>query len=113
MRKHRSHHRVLVAYDSRLGSTAEVAACIGHVLAEQGASVDVVRIDRVGDVGQYDRVVVGSAIRYDRWLTMEMFVKAGVDVSPDLNIWRPIEADPTAAARAGLAFPRERARDWV
>ena len=52
-------------------------------------------------------------IRYDRWLTMEMFVKAGVDVSPDLNIWRPIEADPTAAARAGLAFLRERTRDWV
>ncbi len=68
MRKHRSHHRVLVAYDSRLGSTAEVAACVGRVLAEQGASVDVVRIDRVGDVGQYERVVIGSAIRYDRWL---------------------------------------------
>ena len=65
---HRQDRRVLVAYDSRLGSTAEVADCIGGVLAEQGAAVDVLAIDRVGDVGRYDSVVVGSAIRYDRWL---------------------------------------------
>lgn len=64
----RLHRRVLVAYDSRLGSTTEVAACIGSVLAEQGASVDVLPIDSVGDVATYDCVVVGSAIRYDRWL---------------------------------------------
>lgn len=67
MKTHRSHDRVLVAYDSPLGSTAELAAFIGRVLAEQGASVDIVRVDRVADVGQYDSVVVGSAIRYDRW----------------------------------------------
>ncbi len=60
--------RVLVAHESRLGSTAEVAAFIGDILTKQGASVDVLRIADVGDVEQYDRVVVGSAIRYDRWL---------------------------------------------
>lgn len=46
-------------------------------------------------------------INYDRWLTMEMFIKADVEVSPDLNIWRPIEADPTAAAREGLRFLKQ------
>ena len=50
-------------------------------------------------------------INYDRWLTIEMFVRAGVEVSPDLNIWRPIETDPTEAARAGLAFLREQIHD--
>ena len=68
MKTHHSHDRVLVAFDSRLGSTTEVAAYIGRVLTEQGTSVDVLQIDRVGNVAQYDRVVVGSAIRYDRWL---------------------------------------------
>ena len=63
-----THDRVLVAYDSRLGSTAEVAAFIGDVFAERGASVDVLQIDQVGDVARYDSVVIGSAIRYDRWL---------------------------------------------
>ena len=48
-----------------------------------------------------------SDIGYDRWLTMEMFIKADVEVSPDLNIWRPIEVDPTAAAADGLRFLKE------
>jgi menaquinone-dependent protoporphyrinogen oxidase len=74
------HDRVLVAYDSRLGSTAEVAAHIGRVLAELGASVDVVRIDRVTDLGQYDHVIIGSAIRYDRWLPeAKAFVESNRD----------------------------------
>lgn len=47
-------------------------------------------------------------VGYDRWLTLEMFIAAGVEVSPDLNIWRPIEADPTEAARDGLAFMKAR-----
>ena len=51
-------------------------------------------------------------IEYDRWLTMEMFVKANVDVSPDLNIWRNIELDPTEAARQGLAFLKENTTDF-
>lgn len=46
-------------------------------------------------------------IGYDRRLTCEMFVKAGVEVSQDLNIWRPIEADPTQAARRALRFLKE------
>jgi menaquinone-dependent protoporphyrinogen oxidase len=77
MKTHHSHDRVLVAYDSRLGSTAEVAAFVGSVLAEKGASVEVARIDSIGDIGQYHSVVVGSAIRYDRWLPeAKAFVEA-------------------------------------
>ncbi len=52
-------------------------------------------------------------IRYDRWLTLEMFVKPGVDVSPDLNIWRPIETDPTDAARRALQFLRDNTREFA
>jgi len=38
MKTYALNDRVLVAYDSRLGSTAEVAAYIGSVLSEKGAS---------------------------------------------------------------------------
>ena len=80
MTTHHSQDRVLVTYDSRLGSTAGVAAHIGQVIADEGASVDVLRIEDVGDLGQYDRVVVGSAIRYDRWLAeATAFVEANRD----------------------------------
>ena len=50
------------------------------------------------------------AIRYDGWLTLEMFVAANLAVSGDLAIWRQIEPDPTRAAREGLAFLRGRSR---
>lgn len=61
--------RVLIVYDSRLGSTGEVAEFIGRVLSEEGTLVDVKKLDEpIADLRKYDRVVVGSAIRYDRWL---------------------------------------------
>lgn len=60
--------KVLVAYDSKLGSTAEVAEFMGSVLSEQGLSIVVKPLSEVGDLESYARVIVGSAIRYDRWL---------------------------------------------
>ena len=59
---------VLVTYDSKLGSTAEVAKFIGSVLSEQGASIAVKPLSEVDDLETYDSVIIGSAIRYDRWL---------------------------------------------
>ena len=59
---------MLVAYDSKLGSTAEVAKFIGSVLTEQEAETEVKPLSTVEDLEAYDRVILGSAIRYDRWL---------------------------------------------
>jgi len=57
----------------------------------------------------WDDVVAGvRAAGFDGWATLEMFVLADEAVSPDLAIWRPIEPDPSEAARRGLAFLRER-----
>ena len=60
--------KVLVTYDSKLGSTAEVANFMGSVLSDQGAWVAVKPLSQVNDLETYDRVIIGSAIRYDRWL---------------------------------------------
>ena len=68
---------VLVVYASRLGSTAETAAFIADQLANEGASVDVKSIDEETALNEYDLVIVGSAIRYDRWLPEAVeFVKS-------------------------------------
>lgn len=48
-----------------------------------------------------------KTINYDGWLTLEMFILANEAVSPDLAIWRPIEAHPSEAAKQGLAFFKE------
>ena len=57
-----------MTYDSKLGSTAEVAKFKGGVLSEQGASIAVKPFSEVDELETYDSVIIGSAIRYDRWL---------------------------------------------
>ena len=63
-----SRTRMLVAYDSKLGSTAEVAKFIGNVLTEQGSEIEVKPLSVVDELDTYNSVIIGSAIRYDRWL---------------------------------------------
>ena len=60
--------RILVAYATRAGSTAEVAQTIGKVLSAAGAAVDVCPVKEVGDLSPYRAVVLGSPIRMGRWL---------------------------------------------
>jgi menaquinone-dependent protoporphyrinogen oxidase len=69
--------RVLIAYASKAGSTAEVAAFIARKLVERGVSVDLRRAGHVGSVDGYRAVIVGSAIRAGQWLAeASEFVKA-------------------------------------
>ncbi|MBN1438214.1 MAG: hypothetical protein JW929_02300 [Anaerolineales bacterium] len=58
---------ILVAYATYAGSTAEVAAEIGRILAERGAQVDVRPVKEITDVGPYTAVVAGSPI-HGKWL---------------------------------------------
>jgi menaquinone-dependent protoporphyrinogen oxidase len=55
--------RILVAYATRAGSTAEVADAIGKKLAAGGAMVDIKPIKKVQSIDGYQGVVLGSAIR--------------------------------------------------
>lgn len=60
--------KVLVAYASKAGSTAEVAAAIGNVLNKNGADVTVEQIKNVKDLSAYQAVVVGSLFRMGSWV---------------------------------------------
>lgn len=60
--------RILVAYASGSGSTAEVAEAIGDVLESAKVLVDVLPAGNVEDVSPYSAVVLGSSIRLGRWL---------------------------------------------
>jgi menaquinone-dependent protoporphyrinogen oxidase len=63
--------RLLVTAASRHGSTAEIATELGKALrgALPGVGVDVVPLSRVGDLSDYDAVVLGSAVYFGRWLS--------------------------------------------
>ncbi len=60
--------KILVAYATRAGSTAEIAQAIGQTLAAQGAAVDILPLSQVTNLPGYDAVVLGSAIRFGQWL---------------------------------------------
>jgi menaquinone-dependent protoporphyrinogen oxidase len=60
--------KILVAYATRAGSTAEVAHALAETLRNQGETVDVLPVKEVADLSPYRAVIVGSAIRMGRWL---------------------------------------------
>jgi menaquinone-dependent protoporphyrinogen oxidase len=69
--------RVLVAYASKSGTTEEVARTIGAELTARGHAVEVRRVEEVGDARGYDAVVLGSAVRFGKWLSpASKFVEA-------------------------------------
>jgi menaquinone-dependent protoporphyrinogen oxidase len=59
--------KVLVAYGSKYGATAEIADRIGHALADEGFQTDVLSAEKVKDVTGYDGVVIGSAVYIGMW----------------------------------------------
>jgi len=65
-------NKILVAYASRTGSTAEVAEAIGQTLVESGVQVDVLPMQDIKDLAPYQAVVAGSAIRGGKWLPEAM-----------------------------------------
>lgn len=59
--------RVLVAYATKYGATAEIAEKIGEALQEAGLTTDVRPADRVDDLTPYRAVVLGSAVYAGQW----------------------------------------------
>lgn len=61
--------KILVAYATRVGSTADVAASIAKELSRAGETVDLRPIAEVHAVNGYRAAVIGSAVRAGRWLS--------------------------------------------
>ena len=61
--------KILIAYATEAGSTAEVAEAIGQELREAGAEVEVRLAKDVKDVSPYKAAIVGSAVRMGKLLS--------------------------------------------
>ncbi len=80
--------KVLVAYASKYGATAEIAEKIGEVLVQAGLPTDVFHADRVRDLSPYRAVVLGSAVYIGRWRKeAARFLKANEKVLAGRLVW--------------------------
>ena len=59
--------KVLVAYGSKHGMTAEIAERIGKVLRDQGVDAEVASADRAGAPGGYRALVLGGGVYAGMW----------------------------------------------
>lgn len=68
--------KILVAYATAHGSTAEVANVIGQALQEREFDVTVANVIHVDNIDAYDVFVLGSAVHGGMWLTdMSQFLE--------------------------------------
>ena len=61
-------HRILIAYASRTGVTAEFAQTIAQAPAFAADTVQVLKMQDVRDVEGFDAVILGSSVRFGQWL---------------------------------------------
>ncbi|HUK92613.1 MAG TPA: flavodoxin domain-containing protein [Methanomicrobiales archaeon] len=54
--------KVLIAYATRMGSTAEIAQAVGRELEATGLGVEVARLKDVGSIGGFTAIVIGSPV---------------------------------------------------
>jgi menaquinone-dependent protoporphyrinogen oxidase len=59
--------RVLIAYGSKHGSTAETAERIGEMLRERGLEADISEAARITTLDRYDAVIVAGSLYTGRW----------------------------------------------
>jgi menaquinone-dependent protoporphyrinogen oxidase len=104
-------NKILVAYATKYGATAEIAEKIGQVLRDAGLSVDVVIVHHVNDLDPYRAVVLGSAVYIGGWRREAAgFLKSNEKDLAKMPVWL-FSSGPTgdgdiASLLQGWRFPR-------
>jgi menaquinone-dependent protoporphyrinogen oxidase len=99
--------KVLVAYATKYGATAEIAEKIGEVLRQEGLDADVLLVREIGDVSAYQAVVLGSAVYIGQWRKeAAKFLTANESVLAGKPVWL-FSSGPT-----GEGDPAELVQGW-
>jgi menaquinone-dependent protoporphyrinogen oxidase len=59
--------KVLIAYATKHGATAEIAEKIGGILRGASLAVEVISVKKAGDPAAYAAVILGSAVYIGQW----------------------------------------------
>ncbi len=85
--KNKGDRKILIAYASDCGTTGEIAVAIGDALCEDGNTVETLWIKNVKDISNYDAVIIGSAILYEKWMPeAREFVKNNQDILKNMPV---------------------------
>ncbi|MBN1892216.1 MAG: flavodoxin domain-containing protein [Clostridiales bacterium] len=80
--------KILVAYGSKKGSTAEIAEKIGDTLRRKGSSVDVMDAGTVHDLTPYEKIIIGSSVYMGLWhKNVTRFMKKNIESLEKLPVW--------------------------
>lgn len=99
--------RVLVAYATRYGATAEIAERVGRALQEAGLEVEVRPVEQVDDPTPYGAVVLGSAVYVGQWRKeAAAFLQENEQALAEMPVWL-FSSGPT-----GEGDPVELMKGW-
>lgn len=99
--------RVLVAYASKYGATAEIAEKIGQLLRQEDLQADVLPVNRVGNLTQYKAVIIGSAVYIGKWRKeVVKFLRTNEKLLAERSVWL-FSSGPT-----GEGDPVELMKGW-
>lgn len=80
--------KILVAYGSKRGSTAEIAEKIGETLRHKGLQVDVLDAGIVRDLTPYSKIIIGSSVYIGLWHRNAVrLLKKNIEVLEKLPVW--------------------------
>lgn len=80
--------KILVAYGSKRGTTAEIAEKIGQILRQKGLQVDVLDCGKVNDLTPYSKIILGSSIYIGLWHKKAVcFLKKNIKLLEKLHVW--------------------------
>ena len=100
--------KLLVAYASKYGSTAEIAEIIGKELGKRHYEVDVKSEDDVDSLAGYDGFVIGSALYAGGWMkSAAAFLHSNQDLLAGHPVWL-FSSGPT-----GQGDPNEIMDGWT
>jgi len=58
--------KILVAYATKCGSTAEIASAVGDSLVKAGHYVTISPVQKVEEISSYSNIVLGTALRFEK-----------------------------------------------
>lgn len=99
--------KILVAFATKYGSTAEIAQKIGEVLISSSLDTDVLPVDRTCALDRYEAVILGSAVYIGKWRKEAVkFLTSNENMLIDRPVWL-FSSGPT-----GEGDPVELLKGW-